>query len=49
MSNAGTFRGHAETILIAIGEEFDESIGQMAKSVNFMKSMKNTKFFCIDI
>jgi hypothetical protein len=49
MSNAGTYPGHADTILIAIGEEFDESIGQMAKSVDFMKSMKNTQFFCIDI
>jgi hypothetical protein len=49
MSNAGTYRGHADTILIAIGEAFDESIGHMVKSVDCMKSMKNTQFFCIDI
>jgi hypothetical protein len=24
MSNAGTYPGHADTILVAIGEEFDE-------------------------
>jgi hypothetical protein len=47
MSNAGTYPDHADTILIAIGEEFDESIGRMAKSV--AKSINNTQFFCIDI
>jgi hypothetical protein len=47
MSNAGTYRGHAETILIAIGEEFDEMQWPNGQSV--AKSMKNTQFFCIDI
>jgi hypothetical protein len=30
MSNAGTYPGHADTILIAIGEEFDECSVKMA-------------------